>query len=219
MGVTRPLSAELHELRAEAIAAIEAGDAERGQLLARAVSILEDPDLNASLMSATEALRYEVAHWLREYPSDWTAMTLIGLIEDESQSLDIRDSAIESLGDCTQPSCREAVLQCLLRQLESPHPRLRFWAVWALGGRLGDPRAIPYIERLAGDTADEDCMWSVGREAQALIASHRGPEYESRLQAEMKALIDDPTAPNKERQWAASYWQGDWTTVEWRDSI
>ncbi len=100
------------------------------------------------------------------------ARALVGTLLDKSQPQPVREEAAESLAY----SHYKGAIDPLIAVLSEPDVRIRFWAVFAVGGQRDpvDPRVIRALE---GMLADEEVApgnwWSVGREALAMLASVR----------------------------------------------
>ena len=92
---------------------------------------------------------------------------LLQTLADRQEDPDVRAHAAEALGHMADRlGAREGdVLAALLRSLTDPSAYVRFWSAFALGN-LGDPRAIPALERLAErDTQSVPGWWSIRKEA------------------------------------------------------
>jgi hypothetical protein len=131
---------------------------------------------------------------------------LIEILENRSASLDARERALEMLH--LQPS-QETVDTCA-RFLAAPEVSLRFWAAYTLGNsffRRGvAATAAAALETVLGDIEVAPGWWSVGREAEALLAGLRADEAaHDRLQAEIRQIQADPNATPEDRRWAEWY--------------
>src|SRR5258707_1157979 len=88
----------------------------------------------------------------------------------------------------TQPS--------FISVLRDPDVRIRFWAVFGLGGRgHRSARTVRALESMLGDReVPPGNWWSVGKEALAMLASMQPSvaDYEARLIAETQRLLLDP---------------------------
>jgi HEAT repeat protein len=69
---------------------------------------------------------------------------LIQKLDDQTEDARVRGTAAEALGDLRDP----AGVMPLIAALNDPSAEVRFWAAFAVG-QLGDPRALPQLERLA----------------------------------------------------------------------
>ncbi len=113
-------------------------------------------------------VRAQAAWALGFHPQGAEAVdSLLRTLGDLRDDPDIRAHAAEALGHMADRlGDREAdVLAALLRSLTDTSAYVRFWSAFALGN-LGDPRAIPALERLAErDTQSVPGWWSIRKEA------------------------------------------------------
>lgn len=133
---------------------------------------------------------------------------LIGVLDEFAQPPEVRAWAAERLH---LHISRETVRACL-RALEDPEPEVRLWAAYTLGcaaAGWGDrPHPIyaqpvePAMEKLLEDDGVVPGWWSVRREAQAHLATLRGEAKVARLQAEIQAILSDPSASREDKLWA-----------------
>lgn len=136
---------------------------------------------------------------------------LINALTDPGQPQPVREEAAESLAYLGSNRATPA----LISVLKEPDVRIRFWAVFALGGitnrRTGchtDPRAVPALESMLGD--DErppGNWWSVGREALGVLGSRNPPHlvYQEKLAHEIRRVLEDANAKPEDRRWAEFY--------------
>jgi len=90
---------------------------------------------------------------------------LVSTLSDQSQEPRVRGMAAEALSDIRD----SRAVTPLIAALTDTSVEVRFWAVFALGA-LGDPQALPELERLAA--TDETILpgwWAVSREATEAI--------------------------------------------------
>jgi HEAT repeat protein len=144
--------------------------------------------------------------WIR--PSDRaTARALAQCLADPAQPHAAREEAAESL---SYVGTNESV-DALISVLKDSDVRLRFWAVFGLGGicREGeDPRAARALESMLEDTEiAPGNWWSVGKEALAILASSEvGRErHEPLFRAEVQRILADPKATSEDLRWAKFY--------------
>jgi HEAT repeats len=134
------------------------------------------------------------------------AKALIRALSDQSQPQPVREEAAESLAYLGYA----AAIPALILILGEPDVRIRFWAVFALGG-IGqrqtrrDPRLVAALE---GMLSDEEVApgnwWSVGREALAMLG-HIDQKYGAQLDSETKRVLADPQSSPEDRRWAEGY--------------
>ena len=131
---------------------------------------------------------------------------LIEILENRSARLDVRERALEMLH--LHPS-QEALDTCI-RFLSAPEVSLRFWAAYTLGssffrGSVG-AAATTALETVLGDHEVAPGWWSVGREAEALLAGlHHDEAARDRVQTEIRQIQADPNATPEDRRWAEFY--------------
>jgi hypothetical protein len=87
---------------------------------------------------------YAIAMWYLPQ----SAPVLISIADDRTLSIELREEAVEALGN----TGANVVFMPLVRHLQDEHPRIRYTAIIALNN-LRDPAAIPYLESLLSDTA------------------------------------------------------------------
>ena len=113
-------------------------------------------------------VRARAAWTLGFHPQGAQALdALLKTLADRDEDPDVRAHAAEALGHMADRlGERDAdVLAALLRSLTDTSAYVRFWSAFALGN-LGDPRAIPALERLAErDTQSVPGWWSIRKEA------------------------------------------------------
>jgi HEAT repeat protein len=134
--------------------------------------------------------------WIRKSQRS-AARALAQSLADPEQPHAAREEAAESLA---YVGTRESV-GAMVNATRDPDVRIRFWATFALGGRVhNDPRAIQALESLLTDNeAPPGNWWSVGREALAMSGDQQ------RLAAEIAKVLADPSASAGDRRWAEFY--------------
>ena len=124
---------------------------------------------------------------------------------DPAQPQPAREEAAESLA---YVGTRETI-EPLISVLRDPDVRIRFWAVFGLGGSCRwDVRAIRALESVLDDGETPlGNWWPVGKEALAMLASKQpsAGDYETRLAAERQRILTHPNAAAEDRRWAANY--------------
>lgn len=74
-------------------------------------------------------------------------------------------------------------VDAMISVLGDPDVRLRFWAVFGLGGCVEDPRGFRALESMLDDPeVTPGNWWSVGKEALAMLA--KTDAYRDRCEAE-----------------------------------
>jgi len=142
--------------------------------------------------------------WIR--PSNRAAArALAQCLVDPSQPQPAREEAAESLA---YAGTRETI-DALISVLKDPDVRLRFWAVFGLGGSCrGEPRAVQALESVLvdGETPPGN-WWPVGKEALAMLANlpTLRDRYKPILAAERHRIQSDPNATDEDRRWAEFY--------------
>src|SRR5262249_21817987 len=131
---------------------------------------------------------------------------LIDVLNDIAAPLEGRECATEVLHLHASRETAEACAKALNDDVAS----IRFWAAYTVGEiplfrKSLRELAIPIWRRALDDTGTAPGWWSVGREAQAMIASLRGKGELRRLQAEIQAVREAPNAPADDRRWADCY--------------
>jgi hypothetical protein len=96
------------------------------------------------------------------------------------------------------------------KALDDEVASIRFWAAYTLGEipvfrKSLRGLAISILERALDDTGVAPGWWSVGREAQAMVANLRGNSDQERLQGEIQSVRQDPNASAEDRRWAECY--------------
>ena len=162
------LAARRH-LRTLALAETEAEANNAAQALVGLPGKWVQRQLERLLRSHESALVRARAAWtLGFHPQGAEALdALLQTLADRQEDPDVRAHAAEALGHMADRlGAREGdVLAALLRSLTDPSAYVRFWSAFALGN-LGDPRAIPALERLAErDTQSVPGWWSIRKEA------------------------------------------------------
>jgi HEAT repeat protein len=163
--------------------------------------------INALLEDSNPHRRHAAARalgWIR--PSDRaTARALARCLVDSTQPQPAREEAAESLA---YVGTRETI-DAIISVLRDPDVRIRFWAVFGLGGSCrGDLRAVQALESVLDDgETPPGNWWSVGREALAMLAKLPSvrDRYEARLAIETQRILSDVNATNEDRRWASSY--------------
>lgn len=133
------------------------------------------------------------------------ALALARCVTDTGQPQAAREEAAESLAYAG----RVETIDALISVLNDSDVRIRFWAVFGLGGSCrGEARAVRALEGMLGDEAvPPGNWWSVGREALAMLGKLRfaGNPYVARLAGEIGRISADPAAGAEERRWAECY--------------
>jgi len=116
----------------------------------------------------------------------------------------VRPALIEVLEDATAPGY---VRGWAAERLHQHISEVRLWAVYTLGHAAMHPvfrdDVTPALERMLTDDVVVPGWWSVRREAQSYMARLcGGPDGESRLQAEIQAILKDPNASAEDKHWA-----------------
>jgi hypothetical protein len=142
--------------------------------------------------------------WIRQ-SGGTAALALARCLTDPTQPQPAREEAAESLA---YVGTRETI-EPLISVLRDPDVRIRFWAVFGLGGSCrGHVRAIRALESVLDDSEPPPGnWWSVGKEALAMLASIQPSpgNYGMRLAAEMQQIMSDPNAAAEDRRWVAGY--------------
>jgi HEAT repeat protein len=137
------------------------------------------------------------------------AKALIRAVSDKSPPEPVREEAAESLAYLQY----KAAIPILISALEQPEVKMRFWAVFALGG-LGRRRGklagadSRVVEALEGMLLDGEVppgnWWSVGREALAML-SQLEPKYLAKLDQETRRVLRDSNSSPEDLRWAEGY--------------
>jgi HEAT repeat protein len=142
--------------------------------------------------------------WIRR-PGRAAGLALAQCLADPAQSQPAREEAAESL---SYVGTRETI-EPVIAVLGDPDVRIRFWAVFGLGGRgHWDARTVQALESMLEDhEVPPGNWWSVGKEALAMLAHMQPPvaDYEVRLMAERERVLSDPNATSEDRRWADAY--------------
>jgi HEAT repeat protein len=157
------------QLRRLALAASEAEANNAAQALVLLPGRRVQRQLERLLRSHESPMVRARAAWtLGFHPQGAQALdALLQTLADRQEDPDVRAHAAEALGHMADRlGEREAdVLAALLRSLTDTSAYVRFWSAFALGN-VGDPRAIPALERLAErDTQSVPGWWSIRKEA------------------------------------------------------
>jgi len=145
------------------------------------------------------------------------AKALIQALLDKSQPQPVREEAAESLAYL---KCGQAV-PALISVLDEQDVRIRFWAVFALGGvgqslrhkrvgykwtpGVGDPQVVNALEKMLSDNeVPPGNWWSVGREALAMLGRLE-PTFGEQLDLEIERVLRDPNSSAEDRRWAEGY--------------
>ncbi len=116
------------------------------------------------------------------------------------RSIAARPAREEATASQAYVGTRETV-DALGHATKDPDVRLRFWALFALGGKFRtDPRALSALESVLDDhESPAGNWWSVGREALAMLQDRE------QLNAEIDKVLAEPAASEEDRRWAESY--------------
>ncbi len=138
------------------------------------------------------------------------AKALIGALLDKSQPQPVREEAAESLAY----SRYAQAIRPLISVLEESDVRIRFWAVFALGGigqwqtyacGRADPRIIEALEGMLPDAeVPSGNWWSVGREALAMLGT-LNQRYGGKLDDETGRVLSNPNSSPEDLRWAEGY--------------
>jgi hypothetical protein len=161
--------------------------------------------LAEALYDANPDRRHAAARALGRIPDARyrAAKALISALSDKSQPQPVREEAAESLAYLGYAGA----IPVLISVLGEPDVRIRFWAVFALGG-IGqrqtrrDPQLVEALERMLSDQeVAPGNWWSVGREALAMLG-HFDPKYAARLDSETDRVLGDPNSSPEDLCWA-----------------
>lgn len=137
--------------------------------------------------------------WIRK-PGRGAALALARCVADPSQPQPAREEAAESLHYVGTSETVDA----LISVLRDPDVRLRFWAVFGLGGCVKDPRAFRALESMLEDPeVTPGNWWTVGREALGMLANTDA--YRDRCFAEAAKILARPESTDEDRRWATCY--------------
>jgi HEAT repeat protein len=127
---------------------------------------------------------------------------LIRALLDHSQPQEVREEAAESLAYLHDVSA----IPALISVLEEPDVRIRFWAVFALGGiGQADHRVVEALERMLSDEEiAPGNWWAVGREALAMLGQLE-PKYRAELDSETKRVLADEKSSPEDLRWGGAY--------------
>ena len=138
-------------------------------------------------------------------PGRAAALALARCLADPMQPQPAREEAAESLA---YVGTRETI-EPVISVLRDPDVRIRFWAVFGLGGRgHQDWRTVQALESMLEDhEVPPGNWWSVGKEALAMLAGMQPPvaDYEAKLKAETERVLSDSNATAEDRRWANAY--------------
>jgi hypothetical protein len=143
------------------------------------------------------------------------ARALARVLGDRSQPQAVREEAAESLAYLNDA----LPVPALITVLEEPDVRIRFWAVFALGGigqwqshqprRGPDHRIVEALERMLSDEAvPSGNWWAIGKEALAMLAA-LNQRYDVELNRAIERVRGDPRASAEDLRWAESYGRAD----------
>jgi HEAT repeat protein len=165
------------------------------------------PLIRALLQDGNPHRRHAAARalgWICQ-PGRAAALALAHCLVDPTQPQPAREEAAESLA---YVGTRETI-EALISVLRDPDVRIRFWAVFGLGGSCrGDVRAIRALESVLDDSeTPPGNWWPVGKEALAMLASKQpsAGAYETKVAAERQRILANPNATAEDRRWADSY--------------
>lgn len=139
------------------------------------------------------------------------AKALVAALADKSQPQPVREEASESLAYLGYAGA----IPVLISVLDEPDVRLRFWAVFALGGigqrqiygprGIADPRIVEALEKMLSDAeVAPGNWWSVGREALAMLG-HVDSKYGAQLDSETERVLNDSNSSPEDLRWAEGY--------------
>jgi len=138
-------------------------------------------------------------------PGRAAALALARCLADPMQLQPAREEAAESLA---YVGTRETI-EPLNSVLGDPDVRIRFWAVFALGGQGHQSvRTVQALESMLEDCdAPPGNWWAVGKEALAMLAAMQPPvaDYKARLIQETERILSDPNATAEDHRWAVTY--------------
>ena len=177
--------------------------------------------LVAALYDANPHRRHAAARALGWIPEAGkrAAKALVQALSDNNQPQPVREEAAESLAYLNYAPA----IPALISALDEPDVRIRFWAVFALGGiaqsrtfvsnrsgrrpvkRIADRRVIEALERMLADReVPPGNWWPVGREALAMLG-HLEPKYRAKLDKEILRVLRDKSSSAEDIRWAEGY--------------
>jgi hypothetical protein len=160
--------------------------------------------LQEVLRGGTDQQRYWVVNEISFCKGHRVRRALIEVLDGTTSPALVRGWAAERL----QMHISRKTVDVCLRAIEDPSPEVRLWAVYTLGIAASErpvfrDTAIPVLERMLADSGVVPGWWQVRREAQAALTDLRGaPDDLNRLQAEIQAILKDPTASAEDKYWA-----------------
>lgn len=124
-----------------------------------------EPLLKAAHEDANVEVRQAAIYALNLLGDERAVEPLIALLTDRKEDEKVRGMAAEALAH----QMDRRAISPLIDALRDASVEVRFWAAFALG-ELGDPQALPELERLAAtDEAVLPGWWSVSKEAASAI--------------------------------------------------
>ncbi|MCC6538215.1 MAG: HEAT repeat domain-containing protein [Bryobacterales bacterium] len=143
--------------------------------------------------------------WIR-CPGRAAAMALAECLADAAQPQPAREEAAESLAYVGT----EETIYALESVLQDPDVRLRFWAVFGLGGHGNrhSERARRALESVLEDNeTPPGNWWPVGKEALAMLAGWDAPDgpWSQRMKSEAERILADKQASPDDQRWAKNH--------------
>lgn len=166
------------------------------------------PLIEVLLRDANPHRRHAAARalgWIQQ-PGRAAALALAECLADPAQPQAAREEAAESLAYVGS----EETIYALESVLRDPDVRLRFWAVFGLGGyhNRKSERARRLLESVLDDAeTPPGNWWPVGKEALAMLSAWdapRGPWYQ-RMKNEAARILADEQAKPDDRRWAENH--------------
>jgi hypothetical protein len=163
--------------------------------------------LQEVLRGGTDQQRYWVVNEISFCKGHRVRRALIEVLADTTSPAFVRGWAAERLN----MHISQKTVEACLRAIEDASPDVRLWAVFTLGDAASQrpvfrAAVIPILERMMADDGVAPGWWAVRREAQVWLASLRGgSDNENRLQAEIRAILNDPAASVEDKNWAGLY--------------
>jgi hypothetical protein len=160
--------------------------------------------LHEAMRGGTPEQRYWVVNHIAFFDRHQVRPALLEVLADAAAPGYVRAWAAERL----HLHISQATVRACVRAIEDPNPEVRLWAVYTLGNAASmqpgfRDDVIPVLEKMLTDTAVVPGWWSVHREAQSYLAHLcGGSDGESRLQAEVQAILRDPSASAEDKHWA-----------------